>query len=98
MAASLGNKNNAILQNHGLLTCGRTVDEAAMLFGSMDRCCQSQLLADAAAAGKGIKTCVIDDEDAAFTYASLENATTRYLMFSPAYEEILESTKGDFLL
>jgi hypothetical protein len=69
-----------------------------MLFGSMDRCCQTQLLADAAAAGRGIKTQVIDDEDAKFTYDSLENETTRYLMFSPAYAEILDVTNGEFLL
>jgi ribulose-5-phosphate 4-epimerase/fuculose-1-phosphate aldolase len=48
IAEALGTHKAAILQNHGLLTVGRTVDEAAWFFISMDRCCQSQLLAEAA--------------------------------------------------
>jgi ribulose-5-phosphate 4-epimerase/fuculose-1-phosphate aldolase len=94
----LGNNNNIILQNHGLLTTGRTVDEAVGQFGAMDRCCEAQLLADAAAAGRGIKPTIIDDEDAKFTYESLAGEDMRYLMFAPAYEEILRSSNGDFLL
>ena len=38
----------AILANHGLLTVGRTVDEAAWWFITMERSCQAQLLAEAA--------------------------------------------------
>jgi ribulose-5-phosphate 4-epimerase/fuculose-1-phosphate aldolase len=79
------------------LTCGRTVDEAVVQFGVMDRCCAAQLLADAAAAGRGIKTTLIDDEDAKFTHDALCGEDLRYLMFATAYEEILKSTGGDFL-
>ena len=57
IAKALGDKRTAILQNHGLLTTGQTVDVAAWLFISMDKCCQSQLLAEAA--GKPI---IIGDE------------------------------------
>ena len=46
IAEALGDKKAAILKNHGLLTTGQTVDEAAWGFLSMDRCCQSQLLAE----------------------------------------------------
>ena len=94
----MGQKSAVILQNHGLLTVGRTVDEAVCQFGVMDRCCRAQLLADAAAAGRGIKPTIIDDEDAKFTHDSLCGEDMRYLMFQPAYEEILESSKGEFLL
>jgi len=97
IAQKLGNNNAIILQNHGLLTVGRTVDEAVSQFGVMDRCCAAQLLADAAAAGRGIKPTIIDDEDAKFTHDALCGEDLRYLMFAPAYEEILHSTKGDFL-
>lgn len=90
--------NSIILQNHGLLTVGRTVDEAVSMFGSMDRCCAAQLLADAAAAGRGIKPTIIDDEDAKYTHDVLAGEDMRYLSFVPAYEEILASTKGEFLL
>ena len=37
-----------ILQNHGLLTVGQTIDEAAWWMVRLDRCCQVQLLAEAA--------------------------------------------------
>jgi ribulose-5-phosphate 4-epimerase/fuculose-1-phosphate aldolase len=98
IAKKLDNNACIILQNHGLLTTGRTVDEAVSLFGQMDRCCHAQLLADAAAAGRGIKTTIIDDEDAQFTRDALRGEDIRYLMFAPQYEDILMSTKGDFLL
>lgn len=48
IAESLGDSLGVILQNHGLLTVGKTVDAAAANFLMMDSCCQSQLLAQAA--------------------------------------------------
>src|SRR4029079_16601569 len=48
IAHALGGRKAVILRNHGLLSVGHTVDEAAWWFISMDRCCQSQLLAEAA--------------------------------------------------
>ena len=53
IAAALGNSKAAILQNHGLLTVGKSVDEAAWWFVTMERSCQAQLLAEAAG-NKGI--------------------------------------------
>ena len=45
IAAALGDRKAVVLQNHGLLTVGRTVDESAWWFITMDRCCQSKLMA-----------------------------------------------------
>ena len=45
---ALGDNKAVILQNHGLLTVGHSVDEAAWWFITMERSCQSQLLAEAA--------------------------------------------------
>ncbi len=59
IAHALGGRKAVILRNHGLLTVGHTVDEAAFWFISMDRCCQSQLLAEAA--GTPVR---ISDDDA----------------------------------
>ena len=42
IADALGDNSAVILQNHGLLTVGSTVDEAAFLFGAMDRACHGQ--------------------------------------------------------
>jgi ribulose-5-phosphate 4-epimerase/fuculose-1-phosphate aldolase len=50
IAKTLGGMKAVILRNHGLLTAGETVDEALWWFITMDRCCQSQLLAEAAGA------------------------------------------------
>lgn len=48
LAESLGANRAAILKNHGILTAGATVDEAAWWFISLERSCQAQLLALAA--------------------------------------------------
>ena len=51
LAKALGPKGKGlILRNHGLLTVGSTVDEACYLYTLMERSCQVQLLAEAAAA------------------------------------------------
>ncbi|WP_101834881.1 class II aldolase/adducin family protein [Frankia canadensis] len=49
IAEVLGPGKAAILANHGLLTVGRSVDEAAWWYISLDRQCQVQLLAESAA-------------------------------------------------
>ena len=48
IAHALGENKAAILRNHGLLTVGESVDEAAWWFITMERTCQAQLLAEAA--------------------------------------------------
>ncbi|KAI1758611.1 arad-like aldolase/epimerase [Hypoxylon sp. FL1150] len=40
---------NVILQNHDMITCGRTADEAAFLFIALGRCCYGQMLANGTA-------------------------------------------------
>jgi ribulose-5-phosphate 4-epimerase/fuculose-1-phosphate aldolase len=45
---ALGPRKALILQSHGLLTVGQTIDEAAWWMIRLDRCCQVQLLAEAA--------------------------------------------------
>jgi ribulose-5-phosphate 4-epimerase/fuculose-1-phosphate aldolase len=47
IAEALGKQKAVILRNHGLLTVGHTVDEAAWWFITMERSCQAQLLAEA---------------------------------------------------
>ncbi|KAJ3888664.1 class II aldolase/adducin N-terminal [Lentinula edodes] len=72
IADALGPKWKAcILQNHGLLTLGNTVDEAVFLFGALDRLCQVQLLAESAEAN-GIRKSVISQEDAEFTAKTIQ--------------------------
>jgi ribulose-5-phosphate 4-epimerase/fuculose-1-phosphate aldolase len=48
IAVALGEHKAVVLANHGLLTVGESVDEAAFWFVTMERSCQAELLAMAA--------------------------------------------------
>jgi ribulose-5-phosphate 4-epimerase/fuculose-1-phosphate aldolase len=45
LVADLGNKNNMILKNHGLLTVGQTAAEAFLSMYILERACRIQILA-----------------------------------------------------
>lgn len=98
IGAVLGEGKAVILQNHGLLTVGASVDEAAFWFMSMDRSCHAQLLADAAAAGSGLTKRVIDEAECEHSAQSVGSSEKGWLAFQPYYDEILAKTGGDFLL
>ncbi|KAI9373284.1 class II aldolase/adducin N-terminal [Aspergillus egyptiacus] len=81
LAAALGEEGKAmILRNHGLLTVGSTVDEAAYLFLLMEKSCQIQLAADAAAA-VGRPKVHIDDDAARFTFENTSEPESLYAEF-----------------
>jgi len=97
IAKVLQNGKAVILQNHGLLTVGVSVDEAAFWFISLDKTCHAQLLADAASAGSGNKKILINDEEAAFTYEQVGGPEKGWLAFQGYYDEQLAKTNGSFL-
>ncbi|KAB8253900.1 class II aldolase/adducin N-terminal [Aspergillus pseudonomiae] len=98
IAKALGQDNMAcILQNHGLLTVGRTVDEAAFLLSSLDHACHSQLMAEAAAAN-GVPKKVINDEVAQYTANAVQTPHHFYTEFQPEFDLIVEETNGRVLL
>lgn len=84
IATSLGNHKAVILQNHGLLTVGGTVDEAAWWFITMERTCQAQLLAEAA--GSPLK---ITAENARLTCQQVGNRLAGWFQFQPLYARIV---------
>ena len=86
IAQTLGEKKAAILQNHGNLTVGRTVDEAVWWFITMERTCQAQLLAEAA--GKPIS---IDRENALLTRAQVGNPLAGWFQFQPLWQMITKA-------
>lgn len=92
-----GNGKAAILQNHGILTCGQSVDEAAFWFLSLDKTCHAQLLVDAAEQGSGHKKKPIPDAEAAESYKQVGTPEKGWLAFQGYYDEILAKTGGDFL-
>jgi ribulose-5-phosphate 4-epimerase/fuculose-1-phosphate aldolase len=93
----LGDGKAAILQNHGILTVGKSVDEAAFWFLSLDKTCQAQLLVDAASVGSGNKPEIIPDSEATGTYKQVGTPEKGWLAFQSYYDEVLAKTGGDFL-
>jgi ribulose-5-phosphate 4-epimerase/fuculose-1-phosphate aldolase len=84
IANALGDNKAAILQNHGLITVGETVEAAAWWFITMERSCQAQLLAEAA--GNPIS---ISPEVAKETYNTVGNPLAGQFQFQPLYDVIL---------
>jgi ribulose-5-phosphate 4-epimerase/fuculose-1-phosphate aldolase len=84
IGVALGESKAVILRNHGLLTVGLSVDEAAYWFISMDRTCHAQLLAEAA--GTPV---LIDAEMAALTAKQVGNHNAGWFGFQPLYEMIV---------
>ncbi|KAJ2725632.1 hypothetical protein GGI07_001132 [Coemansia sp. Benny D115] len=91
MAETLGSKKALILQNHGILTVGGSVDEAAFWFIALDRSCQAQLLAQAA----GEPIC-ISHEVAADSYKTVGSALSGWFNFQP-YFELITKENPDIL-
>lgn len=97
IAKALGPTSKAcILQNHGLLTVGQTVDEAAFLFLSLEHACQTQLLVEAACQGGNVSKVLITDEEAEYTNRMESDAETCYAEFQAYYDWEDYHTKGEF--
>jgi len=94
IAQALGKNKAAVLQNHGLLTVGDTVDAAAWWYLAMERCCQVQLLAESAAHGKPLTQ--ISDAAASQAAAITGNAYAGWFQFQPLYHKLLRE-QPDFL-
>ena len=94
IAQALGQHKAAILQNHGIITAGQTVDAAAWWYICLERSCQVQLLAEAASHGKPLKT--ISPEWARQTYDIVGSPYAGWFQFQPLYARILKE-QPDFL-
>jgi ribulose-5-phosphate 4-epimerase/fuculose-1-phosphate aldolase len=84
IAHALGDHKAVILRNHGLLTVGRSVDEAVWWFITMERSCQAQLLAEAA--GSPV---LISPEMAELTSTQVGSHLSGWFSFGPLYEMIV---------
>ncbi len=84
IACALGSHKAVILANHGLLTVGRTVDEAAWWFVTMERSCQAQLLAEAAGTPVPIRA-----EVAQKTAGQTGGHRTGWMQFQPLYDQVV---------
>jgi len=84
IASTLGGHKAIILRNHGLLTVGQTVDEAAWWFITMERSCQAQLLAEAA--GKPV---LIDEANARKTASQVGSNIAGWFSFQPLFDKVV---------
>ena len=85
-AEGFGPHRMAIHGGHGIFTTGQTVDEAAWWFVLMNRCCEAQLLAEAA----GTPT-QWAPEDARWLASVLGSPTFGWLSFQTLWDEIIRS-------
>lgn len=86
LAAKFGTCKAAIHRNHGLFTVGKSVDEAAFWFITMERCCQAQLLAMAAGTPH-----LIPHDYATYTRDSVGHSDAGWFSFQPLWQEICHS-------
>ena len=84
IAAALGDRKAAILQNHGLLTVGESIEAAAWWFITMERSCQAQLMAEAAGTPK-----LIRHDVALLTREIIGNSFAGQFNFQPLYDVMI---------
>ncbi|WQF85539.1 Putative class II aldolase/adducin [Colletotrichum destructivum] len=95
IGAALGPRGKGmILQNHGLLTVGTTVEEACFLMTLMERACQCQLLAEAAAAN-GLRKVLVPDASAKYTFENSSDPETLYWEGRPDLQYEEHKSKGE---
>lgn len=105
IADALGPANrNIILQNHGLLTSGSTVAEAAAFFIALERACQTQFLVESATAPGTVggtltmlQKTMVGDKEAEYTKKGTGTPSVMYMQFDPEYQLVLVETGGEFL-
>ncbi|KAK3056683.1 hypothetical protein LTR09_002476 [Extremus antarcticus] len=97
IAACLGDKKAALLQNHGLLTVGHTVEETIFWFVSLEKCCHSQLMAEAAAGSRGEQPIKIGEEESVYTSRTVGSHRAGWFSAKPMFDVIHKETNGDYL-
>ncbi|OUL32287.1 class II aldolase/adducin family protein [Nostoc sp. T09] len=84
IAETLGNHKAVILRNHGMLTIGHSVDEAAWWFLNLERSSQAQLLAEAAG-----RPSILEHNTARLTQTQVGTHFNGWCCFQPLYNRIV---------
>ena len=84
MAEALGQRKALIHQNHGVITTGGSVDAAVWWFVALERCCQSQLLAQAAGEPIEIPTALCEDG-----FKAQGHDLAGWFQFQPFWDELV---------
>lgn len=85
-AAAFGDKRVAVHGGHGIFTTGQSIDEAAWWFVLMNRCCESQLMAEAAGTPTHWQA-----EDARWLASVLGSPSFGWLSFQTLWDDIIVS-------
>lgn len=91
LAEALGDKKAAILQNHGILTAGPTIEAVAYWYIALEDTARVQLLAEAAGTPKPIP-----HDIAKLTHSQVGSAQGGYYSFQPLWDWIV-AEEPDFL-
>jgi len=92
IARALGPMKAVILRNHGLLTVGGSVDEAAWWYISMERNCQVQLMAEAAAHGQPMRS--VPEESCRQAYSVVGTPFAGWFSFNLLYDKLQAEAPG----
>lgn len=84
LARSLGNKSGAILQNHGILTVGQTVESAVWRYLALEDACKVQLITRAAGGGTPMP-----HEVAQLTHSQLGSDMVGVFSFEPYWRAMI---------
>ncbi|KLO18864.1 arad-like aldolase/epimerase [Schizopora paradoxa] len=93
IAECLGNRKAAILENHGLLVAADSIEAAVYYFMGLEKACQVQLLADAAAIGRGHPTVKISEAECIDTYEVVGHSKGGWFNGLPQFQ-LLEVQEG----
>lgn len=88
IAEALQHRKAAILQNHGLLVATDSIESTVHFFIALEKCCQVQLLADAAAKGRGITPIKIPDDDALNTWKTVGGVKGGFFAGLPQFQAL----------
>jgi ribulose-5-phosphate 4-epimerase/fuculose-1-phosphate aldolase len=83
IAQALGGHRAAILQHHGILTVGQTVDEAAWWFVAFEKCCEVQTLAEAAG-----RPTAVEPDQARAVRDTMGTPLAGWFSFQPLYQQV----------
>ncbi|WP_329062793.1 class II aldolase/adducin family protein [Amycolatopsis sp. NBC_01480] len=86
MAEALGGNRAVVLQNHGVITVGQSIEEAAYWFVSFDRAAQVQLLAEAAGT-----PAYLDDEQARIAHRQFGSPRLARFSFEILWDDIVHA-------
>lgn len=92
IAKALGPMKGVILRNHGLLTVGGSVDEAAWWYLSMERNCQVQMMAEAAAHGQPLR--LVPEESCRQAYSVVGVPFSGWFSFNLLYDKLVAEAPG----